>query len=122
MPDNEVFDLDAARARRLEEKGDLSVHFTFGGEKFTTTRADEWPFDVAEDLAAGNVREALRSILGPSEYDRFAAHHPSMSDLNDLFEYLSALTLGSSGNSARSGGSSSRTPRSSKPTSRSSTT
>jgi len=107
--EDNTFDLDAARARRREAAKNTVLYFTFGGEKFECVPADEWGFDVAENLVNGQITTAIRGILGENEYDRFAALKPSMGDINDLIEWLGNQATGSSGNSSRSAGSRSRT-------------
>ena len=92
----EVFDLDAAKARRMEESGG-PVHFRFGGEDFTLMPLSEWPMGVLDDIADGSIMESLRRVLG-DDYERFAAMSPSIGDVNALIEWMSQTSTGSPGN------------------------
>lgn len=92
----DTFDLDAARARRIEASGE-ALPFTFGGEEFTVLPTSEWDLEIPELLAQGEVKDAFRLLLG-DEADRFFAHRPRLGDLNDLSEWLMSTAVGGSGN------------------------
>lgn len=97
MSDVQKFDLDAARARRIEEKGQ-PLPFTFGGEDFEVLPPGEWDLEVPELLAQGELAGAFRILLGSEQYDRFAAHRPRLGDLESLAVWLNETAGGGSGN------------------------
>jgi hypothetical protein len=96
--DAAVFDLDAARARRLESS-QASVTFTWQGEEYQAPTPAEWELAVAEELAQGNTEKALQLLLGDEQYDRFMASRPRVGDVVALMEWLGSLATGSLGNS-----------------------
>lgn len=84
-PSGILLDLDANRAARIEAAGD-PFPFLFKGERFTIPPAKAWPITVGDDLSAGHLQKALKSLLGKKDYKRFMACGPSYSDLEVLFE------------------------------------
>ena len=95
--DTASFDLDAARARRLEQSGG-KLTFTFGGETFSVLPLGEWPMGVLDEMAAGGLVDSLRLVLGDEEFTRFSAHSPSIGDVNSLIEWMSEASTGGQGN------------------------
>lgn len=97
--DDTVFDLDAARARRLETTG-RPMRFTFAGETFSMPAPSEWPLDSTETLAKGELNEFFRDCLGVEQYDRLLAcdPKPTMGDLQSLISQVSTDTTGGPGN------------------------
>lgn len=97
-----VIDLDAARAQRKEAQGE-GFDVQFGGESFTFPNVKEWPIEITETLATGDMVAALRHLLSSTDVERFLAHKPSIGDLNDLFDGLGkASGVGGLGNSLAS--------------------
>ena len=100
-----VIDLDARRAQRAEAREeDFTVKL--GGEEFTFPPITEWPVELTELLQKGELMDALRLLLSDEQSPRFIAQHPTMGDLNDLFEALgNRAGVGGLGNSSASAGS-----------------
>jgi hypothetical protein len=96
--DEPVFDLDAARARRLESSQE-PLSFTFNGNEFTVPTPMEWDFRVSELLADGTISGALKLLLGDEQYAKLADSGPTMGDLLDLMTWLGETAAGSLGNS-----------------------
>lgn len=95
-------DLDAAKAARREARGEGPI-VVFGTKEFTLDA--EVPFEVTELLAAGQVSEAVKLLLGDS-HEAFMESKPSVEDLMVLFEQLTtAYGLESVGNGQASVGS-----------------
>jgi len=91
-----VLDLDAIRARRLEASS-AEVSFRYGGKDFTVGNPSELPFELAEQLGTGDVHGALRTVLGDA-YDDFMELKPSISDVMELVKWIGSLSAGSLGN------------------------
>lgn len=96
----ETFDLDAARAARLEAKGEPRL-FVFGGRKF------ELPPELPAEFAylLDDAKEALRYLLSDG-FDDFWAQRPSREDLTDLVGWITKTYGTSQGESPASDGSS----------------
>jgi hypothetical protein len=92
-PAVEQFDLGAARARRLEEIGELPA-FKIGDDIFTMPPVTEWPLEFPELLAQGESTAALRLLLGDEQYDRFMEHKPTLGDVASLVEWAASLAGG----------------------------
>jgi hypothetical protein len=106
----EPFDLDVARAARLEARGEPRW-FIFGGDKFEIP--PELPAEFAYLL--DDPKEALRFLL-VDDFDRFWKLRPSGQDLIALVGWLTK-TYGAPGESSASAGSSATGGRRSRPTS-----
>lgn len=91
-----VLDLDAARARRLEASGD-APSFKYNDKTFVLPHPAELPFDLAEQLASGDTFGALKTALGDS-YEEFVGEKPAMGDVMQLVRWIGTLTAGSLGN------------------------
>jgi len=92
----ETFNLDDARARRLEASGN-HLEFTFGGEQFTIPPTMEWDLAVPELMADGKIKEAMAALLG-DQADRFMGKKPTLGDIEALSSWLSTAAMGGSGN------------------------
>jgi hypothetical protein len=68
-----AFDLDAARAQRLEATGATRFTFTFGGADYTVDPSSEWPVEAVDALANGLVVQGLQLILGGEQWDLIGA-------------------------------------------------
>lgn len=99
MSDDTVFDLDAARARRLEESG-APMEFQFAGQRFTMPAPSEWPLSLTETLAQGELTVAFRHLLGDEQFDRFldCTPRPTLGDLETLLKATSDRATGGPGN------------------------
>ena len=95
---SDTFDLDAARARRLEASGDR-LKFTFGGDEFTVLPLSELGVGFLDALSDNNTAGMLRMLLGDEQFDRFMAKEPRVGDVNDLVSWVSEQTTGGEGNS-----------------------
>jgi hypothetical protein len=109
------FDLDAAKAARLEARGEPRL-FLFGGQKF------ELPPELPAEFAylLDDAKEALQYLLG-DQFDDFWAQRPSAQDLIDLVGWISKTYGSDPGESTASGSSSAAGGRRSRPTSRATT-
>ena len=85
--DGQSFDLDQARAIRRDREG-IEFNFTFGGEDFTCLPIKEWGLGVSELLAAGEMGDALKLVLGEEPYSRFVEAGASLGDIEDLITAL----------------------------------
>jgi len=93
------FDLDAARAARQEAAQD-GFKFTWGGKPYECPAADEWPLSVQMELSSGNLVGALEQLLGDKQMKTFLQGNPTMGDVKDFFDALSAFSgVGDTGNS-----------------------
>jgi hypothetical protein len=101
-----LINLDAARAQRAEAGG-YRYGVVLGGEHFVFPAINEWPVEITNLLQAGDLVGALKLLLPERDHDRFFARHPTMGDMNELFESLGKVSgVGGLGNSPRSGRSS----------------
>lgn len=109
------FDLDAAKAARLEARGEPRW-FIFGGQKF------ELPPELPAEFAylLDDAKEALRFLLA-EQFDDFWSHRPSAQDLVDLVAWISKTYRADPGESSASGPSSNNGGTRSRPTSRATT-
>jgi hypothetical protein len=105
------FDLDAARAARLEARSELRL-FLFGGQKF------ELPPELPAEFAylLDDAKEALRFLLD-GQFDDFWAQRPSAEDLIDLVAWITKTYGAALGESTASGSSSTPGGGPSRPTS-----
>jgi hypothetical protein len=108
---DEPFDLDAARAARLEARGEPRL-FLFGGQKF------ELPPELPAEFAylLDDAKEALRFLLD-GQFDDFWAQRPSAQDLIDLVAWITKTYRAALGESTASGSSSTPGGGPSRPTS-----
>lgn len=105
------FDLDAARAARLEARGEPRW-FIFGGDKF------ELPPELPAEFAylLDDPKEALRFLLA-NDFERFWSLRPSGQDLVALVGWLTKAYGAGPGESSASGSSSAPGGPPSRPTS-----
>lgn len=80
-------DLDAMRRARAETRGEEQGTVTFGGETFELPA--ELPFTFGDHLMAGELRAALKDVLG-DQLEAFLVHGPSYDDFRALTD---AITL-----------------------------
>lgn len=108
---DEPFDLDAARAARLEARG-VPRWFIFGGDKF------ELPAELPAEFAylLDDPKEAMRFLLA-NDFERFWGLRPSGQDLVALVGWLTKAYGSGSGESPASGTPSGGGGRPSRPTS-----
>lgn len=99
----EPFDLDAARAARLEVKG-ASHWFIYGGQKFELP--PELPAEFGYLLTEDS--KAAFTYLLADDFDDFWAKRPSNEDLKELLDWVLADYGISEGESSASGGSSAK--------------
>lgn len=77
-----TFDVNAARAQRLEAAGGHTWAFTLDNETFTLPR--ELPRTTARAMAAtddNDIDAMLRLLLGDAQYERFARHDLTVQDI-----------------------------------------
>lgn len=113
----EPFDLDAARAARLEAQGERPL-FLFGGQKFELPA--ELPAEFAYLLDTADAKETIRYLLG-DQFDEFWAHRPSKEDLIELVAWVTKRYGSSLGESQASAEPSTNGGSRSRPTSRGTT-
>ena len=94
----DTFDLDAARARRLEASGDR-LTFRFGGDEFSVLPLSELSVSFLDALSENDTSAMLRMLLGDEQFDRFMEKGPRVGDVNDLVSWVSEQTTGGEGNS-----------------------
>lgn len=77
-----TFDVNAARAQRLEAAGGHTWPFTLDNETFTLPR--ELSRTTARAMAAtddNDIDAMLRLLLGDAQYERFARHELTVQDI-----------------------------------------
>lgn len=109
-------DLDALRAESTAADHEVVL----GGETFTLPVLEAWPVTAIEAVQRGAFADALRDVLG-DDWDRFAAHRPTLGDCGRLVEALTAAQGVTPGESPRSSSSSRSTATRSRRTSSGST-
>jgi hypothetical protein len=80
-----VFDVNAARAQRLEAKGD-AFHFTVDGDDFALpTELDVTSLDRLKSLDEGDLKGVLTVVMGDSDsVERLFSHRLSVRDVKAL--------------------------------------
>lgn len=80
-----VFDLDAAEASRREQAGE-PFRFSHGGQEFSLPGPKEWPVQVTDALAKGDMTAALDLLLGTEQRERLYQAGPlTMGGIEALF-------------------------------------
>lgn len=101
-----VVDLDALRAARSEERaaaGETTKTIKFGGKDYELP--PELPYDYAYASALGDLKAAVRALLGDAQFDDFWTNGPSMEDMNAIADSLYPHYGKSEGESKASGSS-----------------
>jgi hypothetical protein len=97
-----VIDLDARRAQRAEA-GAEPTQVTLGGETFLFPPVQDWSVELVDKLSRGELVPSLRLLLEVTAYQRFMAQHPTVGDINELFDALGRHAgIGPLGNSSGS--------------------
>ena len=93
-----TFNVNAARAQRLEAAGGHTWPFNLDDETFTLPR--ELPRTTARAMAAtddNDIDAMLRLLLGDGQYERFALHDLTVQDIAAILTAYgeeTGLTLG----------------------------
>lgn len=84
-----VVDLDALRTARAEtraEAGYTVKTITFGGKEFELPA--ELPYDYAYASALGDLKAAMKELLGEEQFVEFWKNSPSMDDMKEIAEAI----------------------------------
>jgi hypothetical protein len=84
------YDMDAARAARIEAEGRTGHTLRFGGEVFDLP--PEMPIDAAEALGRRDHRGFMAALVDGSA-DRFFAQKPSIDDIKDLVDWATGIYI-----------------------------
>lgn len=91
-PTGTVFDMDAARAARAEERGD-NPGVKLGGVDYELV--PELPIEVGELFNTGRMRAGVAQLLvDEDQLDDFMANRLSIQDLSELVEHTYGVNLG----------------------------
>ena len=84
------FDLDAAVQAAYTENEPRPFVFTYHGAEHTAPPAASWPLEAQALIAAGQVEQAMRQILGADTYGALIAAGMTMGELTVLLEAIGA--------------------------------
>lgn len=73
------------------------ITFEYDGETYEAPPAENWDLSVLEAIDDGKLTHAVKALLGAEQYATFRGRHSKVTDLNGLFESMTAAV--GSGNS-----------------------
>lgn len=98
MTDAFKIDLDAARAARSEARPkELPKSVRFGGKDYTLPA--ELPYDFAHFSAFGDLKSAIRVLLGEEAFVKFWENAPTVEDMTEFNDHLQTVYGKSKGES-----------------------
>lgn len=88
----------ASKTAAQNEADSTPVEVDHGGVHYTIPPTSEWSVDVFEAAEDGKATIALRTVLGPDQWQAFKDTGPTLADIGELFDLIAEATgLGKSG-------------------------